>query len=56
MVFIDVWENPHAGKNVGIRAIPTQMFYDSAGKEALRHEGYLNKASGVTALQKLGVK
>ncbi len=56
IVFIDVWENPNAGKQFGIRAIPTQIFYNSAGKEILRHEGFFDKASIVAELEKLGVK
>jgi thioredoxin 1 len=56
IVFIDVWVNPNAGKNYNIRAIPTQIIYDSAGKEILRHEGFWDKASIVAELQKLGVK
>lgn len=31
--FIDVWENPDAGKKYGIQLIPTQIFYDSVGRE-----------------------
>ena len=56
IVFIDVWENPNAGKQFGIRAIPTQIFYNAAGKETLRHEGFFDKASIVAELEKLGVK
>jgi thioredoxin 1 len=56
IVFIDVWEHPDAGKEFGIRSIPTQIFYDADGEEALRHVGFLDKASIVAELQKLGVK
>lgn len=56
IVFIDVWENPNAGQQFGIRTIPTQIFYNSAGEEVLRHEGFFDKASIVAQLQKLGVK
>ena len=56
IVFIDVWVNPDEGNNFGIRTIPTQIFYDAKGKEVLRHEGFLDKASIVAQLQKLGVK
>jgi len=41
--FIDVWENPDAGKEYGINIIPTQIFYDPAGKELFRHEGFFSK-------------
>ena len=38
--FIDVWENPDAGKHYGIEVIPTQIFYDADGKELFRHVGF----------------
>ena len=54
IVFIDVWENPNAGKEFGISTIPTQIFYDDNGKEVLRHVGFYDKAGIVAELQKLG--
>lgn len=56
IVFVDVWENPDAGVQYGIKLIPTQIFYDAKGREVLRHEGFLDKAAIVAELQKLGVK
>jgi len=56
IIFIDVWVEPAAGKKFGIRAIPTQIFFDAEGKEVGRHEGFLNKASIVKELNNLGVK
>jgi thioredoxin 1 len=56
IIFIDVWEDPKAGQQFGIKLIPTQIFYNSEGKEVLRHEGFFDKASIVSELQKLGVK
>jgi thioredoxin 1 len=38
--FIDVWQNPRAGTPYGIRLIPTQVFFDSKGRERFRHEGF----------------
>ena len=38
--FIDVWQNPDAGKKYAIQMIPTQIFFDAAGKELFRHEGF----------------
>jgi thioredoxin 1 len=43
--FIDVWQNPDEGPKFGIRAIPTQIFYDKNGKERGRHEGFLDEES-----------
>ncbi|MFZ2445052.1 MAG: thioredoxin family protein [Syntrophobacteraceae bacterium] len=56
IIFIDVWENPVEGRKFGIRSIPTQIFYDSAGKEVSRHEGFMDKGSIIAMLEKLGVK
>ncbi|MDY6973999.1 MAG: thioredoxin family protein, partial [Thermodesulfobacteriota bacterium] len=39
VVFIDVWENREQAKRFGIQAIPTQIFFDSEGKEVHRHVG-----------------
>lgn len=41
--FIDVWQNPEAGKKYGIEMIPTQIFYDASGKELFRHVGFMGK-------------
>ena len=41
--FIDVWEYPDKAKEYGIKLIPTQIFYDSSGKELFRHEGFMSK-------------
>lgn len=56
VIFIDVWEKPEAGPKFGIRAIPTQIFYDAQGKEITRHEGFWDKQSIVSMFTKLGVK
>ncbi|MBI9075175.1 MAG: thioredoxin family protein [Desulfatibacillum sp.] len=56
IIFIDVWENREQGGLFGIRAIPTQIFYDKDGKEVSRHVGFLDKKSIVATFRKLGVK
>ena len=56
IIFIDVSKNREQGTKFGIRAIPTQIFYDKDGKEVQRHEGFMDKKSIVAVLQKLGVK
>lgn len=56
IVFIDVWQHREQGPKYGIRAIPTQIFYDKEGKEVYRHEGFMDKKSIVAMLEKLGVK
>jgi thioredoxin 1 len=54
--FIDVWKNPEAGEEYGIRLIPTQIFYDSSGKELFRHEGFFAKEDILAKWKKLGVE
>jgi len=55
IIFIDVWERPEQAKSLGIRGIPTQIFYDKEGKEVGRHVGYLDKKSIMATFEKLGV-
>jgi len=54
--FIDVWENPKAGKGYGVRLIPTQIFYNSSGKELFRHEGFFSKEDILAKWKELGVE
>jgi len=53
--FIDVWKNPAAGTQYGIRVIPTQIFYDAEGKERFRHEGFFGKEDMLNKWKELGV-
>ncbi|MDL2210262.1 thioredoxin family protein [Desulfovibrio sp. OttesenSCG-928-O18] len=53
VVFIDVWKDPDAGKQYGIRAIPTQIFFNKNGEEVGRHEGFLDEQNIRSALEKL---
>ncbi len=53
--FIDVWENPSAGKEHGVQSIPTQIFYDAGGKEVFRHVGYYSKEEILAAFRDNGV-
>lgn len=55
VVFIDVWEDPDAGKKYGINMIPTQIFYDAAGKELFRHEGFFGKDDILAKWKELGM-
>lgn len=54
--FLDVWKDAAAAEPYGIRVIPTQIFFDRAGKEVWRHEGFLSKAEIVAKLKELGVE
>ena len=54
--FIDVWQNPDAGKQYGVEVIPTQIFYDSTGKELFRHIGFFAKADILAKWKELGIE
>jgi len=56
VAFIDVWELPEQAKRFNIRIIPTQIFFTAQGKEALRHEGFMDRAGIDKVLTRLGVK
>lgn len=56
ILFIDVWKNKEPAQRFGIRAIPTQIFFDKNGKEVYRHVGFMKEEAIVSQLQKMGVK
>lgn len=56
VVFIDVRENRQAASDYGIRLIPTQIFYDSEGRELFRHEGFYGKEAILGKWRELGVE
>lgn len=53
--FIDVWQDQEPGRKYGIRVIPTQIFFDAAGKELFRHEGFFSREDILTKWKELGV-
>jgi thioredoxin len=53
--FIDVWKTPEAGKPYKISLIPTQIFFNAAGKELYRHEGFISKEDILAKWKELGV-
>lgn len=55
VVFLDVWENPQAAEQYGIRVIPTQIFIDSSGKELFRHEGFYSREDILNKWKALGI-
>lgn len=55
IIFVDVWKNQEPAKRFGIRAIPTQIFFDKEGNEAYRHVGFMSEAAIVAQLKKMGV-
>jgi thioredoxin 1 len=55
IIFIDVWKAPEQAKKFGIRAIPTQIFFDTEGNEYYRHTGFMDKKRIVDVLTRMGV-
>jgi thioredoxin 1 len=56
IAFIDVWKNREQARKYRIRAIPTQIFFDSTGKEIYRHVGFMGEKAIVNQFKKMGVK
>ena len=56
VIFFDVWKDPKPAHRFGIRAIPTQIFFDKEGKEVYRHEGFLSEEEIVRRFKDMGVK
>lgn len=54
--FIDVQVDPQTATKLGVRGIPTQIFYDASGKERYRHMGYMSKEGILAAFKKLGIE
>ena len=54
--YIDVWKDRAAGAKYGIRAIPTQIFFDSKGREVFRHVGFYPKKDILATWKKIGIK
>ena len=53
--FIDVNKDQAAARQYGIRAIPTQIFFNAEGKEIFRHLGYFPKEDIVAKFKELGI-
>ena len=56
VLFIDVHENEAAADRFRVQMIPTQIFFDSRGKEVKRHIGFMEKADIVRELKAAGLK
>ena len=56
VIFFDVREDMAPARRFGIRAIPTQIFFNKDGKEVYRHEGFLSEEEIVRRFKDMGVK
>lgn len=55
ILFIDVWKDKEPARRFGVRAIPTQIFFDKDGNEVYRHVGFMSESAIVTQLKTMGV-
>jgi thioredoxin 1 len=56
IVVIDIYKHRDQANRFGIRAIPTQIFFDADGKEVARHVGFMSEKAIVDQLTRMGVK
>jgi thioredoxin 1 len=52
--FIDVWKDASAGREYGVRVIPTQIFLDEEGNELFRHQGFFSREDILAKWTELG--
>lgn len=56
VIFIDVRYYPEQARRLGIRGIPTQIFYDAKGREVHRHIGYMSEDAIVAQFKSMGIE
>ncbi len=56
IVIIDIYEQKALAEQYSILAIPTQIVFDSSGKEVTRHMGLWPRENIVAQLNKMGIK
>jgi len=55
VVIVEVYEHKDLTNQYGIMTIPTQIFFDSSGKEITRHIGFWSKEEIIAQLKKMGI-
>lgn len=53
--FIDVWEHDGVAEQYGIEIIPVQIFFDAAGTERHRHQGFISAKDITAKFKSLGI-
>lgn len=56
ILIIDVGEYQALVRKYKVMMIPTQLFFDSSGKEVFRHQGFMPEPDIVAKLKELGVE
>jgi len=55
VVIVEVYDHMDLTRQYQIMTIPTQIFFDSSGKEITRHIGFWSKEEIIAQLKKMGV-
>lgn len=55
IIFIDLTDSKTMAKQYGIQVIPTQIFFNSQGKEVKRHLGFMDKQAILKELKGAGL-
>ena|SRR4030042_535831 len=53
---LDIEKNPDLIEQYRVRVIPTQIFYDSSGRELFRHEGFYSREDILAKFKELGME
>ena len=53
--FVDVWEHEEVATEYGVEFIPVQIFFDAAGREVYRHQGFIAMNEIVEKFNSLGI-
>jgi len=56
VVIVEIDDHMEQAREYGIMAIPTQIFFDSSGREITRHMGFYAKDDIIAQLEKMGVE
>jgi thioredoxin 1 len=56
VLIVEVYDHEDLTDKYGITGIPTQILFDSQGKELVRHEGYWAPEEMAVELKKLGIE
>lgn len=55
VLIVEVYEHEDLMDRYGIKAIPTQILFDSQGRELMRHQGYWAPEEIALQLKKIGI-
>ena len=56
VVIVEIDDHLDLTRQYGIMVIPTQIFFDSSGKEVTRHIGFWSKEEMIAQLKKMGTE